>query len=106
MCEKSDDQKKTRVKRYKETLEQFKSSSSNLVNNIVNGDESCIYTYESEKKNQFAVWVFQNEAKPTKVVRFCSLKKNNHIIFHNENGNSHTVRHVIKHLGPWINRIT
>ncbi|CAH1978033.1 unnamed protein product [Acanthoscelides obtectus] len=36
---------------------------------IVSGDESWIYCYEPENKRQSAVWVFQGEEKPTKVIR-------------------------------------
>jgi len=45
-----------------------------LVYNIVTGDETWI-SYDSENKQQSTVWVFQNERKPTKVVRSCSAAK-------------------------------
>ncbi|CAH2003754.1 unnamed protein product [Acanthoscelides obtectus] len=45
------------------------------VNCIVSGDESWIYCYESENKRQSAVWVFQGEGKPTKVIRSRSVSK-------------------------------
>ena len=47
---------------------------SNLGYNIVTGDETWIYSYEPESKQQFTVWVFQNEPKP-KVVRSHSAAK-------------------------------
>ncbi|CAH2010681.1 unnamed protein product [Acanthoscelides obtectus] len=40
------------------------------VNCIVSGDGSWIYCYEPKNKRQPAVWVFQGEEKPTKVIRF------------------------------------
>ncbi|CAH1960199.1 unnamed protein product [Acanthoscelides obtectus] len=45
------------------------------VNCIVSGDESWIYCYEPENKRQSAVWVFQGEEKPTKVIRSRSVSK-------------------------------
>ncbi|CAH1971507.1 unnamed protein product [Acanthoscelides obtectus] len=42
---------------------------------IVSGDESWIYCYEPENKRQSAVWVFQGEEKPTKVIRSRSVSK-------------------------------
>ncbi|CAH1990109.1 unnamed protein product [Acanthoscelides obtectus] len=39
------------------------------------GDESWIYCYEPENKRQSAVWVFQGEEKPTKVIRSRSVSK-------------------------------
>ncbi|CAH1978124.1 unnamed protein product [Acanthoscelides obtectus] len=54
------------------TLDRF-----NFVNvySIVNGDKSWIYCYEPENKRQSAVWVFQGEEKPTKVIRSRSVSK-------------------------------
>jgi [histone H3]-lysine36 N-dimethyltransferase SETMAR len=68
-------QKEARVKWCQETLKRFNSGSSNLVYDIVSGDESWIYSYEPETKQQSTVWVFQDEAKPTKVVRSRSVSK-------------------------------
>ncbi|CAH1999878.1 unnamed protein product, partial [Acanthoscelides obtectus] len=45
------------------------------VNCIVSRDESWIYCYEPENKRQSAVWVFQGEEKPTKVIRSRSVSK-------------------------------
>ncbi|CAH2016206.1 unnamed protein product, partial [Acanthoscelides obtectus] len=45
------------------------------VNCIVSGDSSWIYCYEPENKPQSAVWVFQGEEKPTKVIRSRSVSK-------------------------------
>ena len=56
-------------------LKKFNRDRSNLVYNIVTGDETWIYSYEPESKQQSTVWVFQNELKPTKVVRSRSAAK-------------------------------
>ena len=53
----------------------FNRGRSSLVYNIVTGDETWIYSYEPESKQQSTVWVFQNEPKPTKVVRSRSAAK-------------------------------
>ncbi|CAH2010711.1 unnamed protein product [Acanthoscelides obtectus] len=39
------------------------------------GDELWIYCYEPENKRQWAVWVFQGEEMPTKVIRSRSVSK-------------------------------
>ncbi|CAH2007870.1 unnamed protein product [Acanthoscelides obtectus] len=49
------------------------------VNCIVSGDESWIYCYEPENKRQSAVWVFQGEEKPTKVMVATFVSKPGHI---------------------------
>ena len=67
-------QKQARVKWNKEMLKKFNRDQSNLVYNIVTGNETWIYSYESECK-QSTVWVFQNEPILTKVVRSRSAAK-------------------------------
>ncbi|CAH1973970.1 unnamed protein product, partial [Acanthoscelides obtectus] len=75
------------------------------VNCIVSGDESWIYCYEPESKRQSAVWVFQGEEKPTKVIHWYTticlpkviteLRKINperRIILHQDNASSHTAQ--------------
>ncbi|CAH2002245.1 unnamed protein product, partial [Acanthoscelides obtectus] len=57
------------------TLDRFNSGNSKNVYSIVSGDESWIYCYEPENKPQSAVWVFQGEEKPTKVIRSRSVSK-------------------------------
>ena len=39
------------------------------------GDESCIYAYEPESKQQSTVWVFQDEPNPTKVASAWNTSK-------------------------------
>lgn len=71
----TDDQKKKRVEWCREKLRQFNQGTSNAVYNIVTGDETWIYSYEPETKCQSRVWVFQDENKPTKVIRSRSVSK-------------------------------
>ena len=51
--------KTARVKWNKEMLEKFNRDQSNLVYNIVTGDETWIYSYEPESKQQSTVWYFK-----------------------------------------------
>ena len=66
--------KQARIKWSKEMLKKFNRGRLNLVYNIVTGDETWIYSYESESK-QSTIWVFQNEPKPTKVIHSRSAAK-------------------------------
>lgn len=71
----SEEQKAARVKWCRSTLKRFNVGKSKAVYNIVSGDESWIYSYEPERKHQSTVWVFDDEVKPTKVVRSRSVSK-------------------------------
>nr|XP_012227307.1 PREDICTED: uncharacterized protein LOC105675080 [Linepithema humile] len=62
-------QKKARVDWCKKMLKKFDRGQAKSVYDIVTGDESWIYCYESESKRQSAQWVFKDEEKPTKVKR-------------------------------------
>ncbi|CAH2014056.1 unnamed protein product [Acanthoscelides obtectus] len=57
-------QKAARVNWCQKTLDRFNS-----------GNSKNIYCYEPENKRQSAVWVFQGEEKPTKVIRSRSVSK-------------------------------
>lgn len=69
------DQKKARVDWCKKMLKKFNRGASKDVYKIVTGDESWIYSYEPETKQQSTVWVFQGELNPTKVARARSTSK-------------------------------
>lgn len=71
----TDAQKKACVDWCRKMISKYNCGASKAVYNIVTGDESWIYAYEPERKVQSTVWVFQCEAKPTKVVRSRSVKK-------------------------------
>ena len=62
-------QKKTRSNWSKEMLQKYDRGASKRVYDIVIGDESWIYAYEPESKQQSTVWVFPDEPNPTKVAR-------------------------------------
>ena len=48
-------------------LKKYDRGASQHVYDIVTGDESWIYAYEPESKQQSTVWVFQDEPNSTKV---------------------------------------
>ena len=68
-------QKNARIVWLKEMLQKFDRGASTHVYDIVTGDESWIYAYEPESKQQSTVWVFQDEKNPTKVARARSTSK-------------------------------
>ena len=84
-------QKKARVDWSKEMLKKFHRGASKDVYKIVTGDESWIYAYEPETKQQSTVWVFQDEPNPTKVVRARSTSKQMVACFFGINGHAATV---------------
>lgn len=87
----TEEQKATRVDWCRSTLERFDGGKSKAVYNIVSGDESWIYSYEPERKSQSAVWVFEGEVKPTKVVRPRSVSKKMVASFVSKSGHVATV---------------
>ena len=87
----TDAQKKNRVDWCREMLDKFNQGASNLVYNIVTGDESWIYAYEPERKGQSTVWVFQCEENPTKVTRSRSVAKQMVACFFTKTGHVVTV---------------
>lgn len=82
----SNDQKRTRVKWCREMLKKFRNGRSKRVSEIVTGDETWIYTYDPETKQQSTVWVFGNEPPPTKVVRDKSVSKQMVAVFFRRQG--------------------
>ena len=84
-------QKKARVDWCKEMLKKYNRGASNAVYNIYTGDESWIYAYEPETKQQSTVWVFQDESNPTKVVRARSTSKQMVACFFGKTGHVATV---------------
>lgn len=84
-------QKENRVAWCRSTLDRFDNGSSHLVYNIITGDETWVYCYDPERKQQSAVWVFENESAPTKVVREKSRNKKMVAIFFGITGHVSTV---------------
>lgn len=69
------DQKAARVEWCNKMLQKFNNGLSKHVYDIVTGDETWIYCYEPERKQQSTVWVFPGEAAPTKLKRGRSVGK-------------------------------
>lgn len=65
----SDDQKQARVDWCQFMLKKFDQGRSKAISEIVTGDETWIYAYDPETKQQSTVWVYEDEPPPTKVVR-------------------------------------
>lgn len=84
-------QKQARVNWSQEMLKKFNRGASKHVYDIVTGDESWIYAYEPESKQQSTVWVFQGEPNPTKVVRARSTSKQMVACFFGKTGHVLTV---------------
>ncbi len=72
-------------------LKKYDRGASKHVYDIVTGDESWIYAYEPESKQQSTVWVFQDEPNPTKVVRARSTSKQMVACFFGKTGHVATV---------------
>ncbi|XP_029044179.2 histone-lysine N-methyltransferase SETMAR-like [Osmia bicornis bicornis] len=87
----ADAQKQDRVKWCQEMLQRFNKGRSEAVYNIITGDESWIYQYESENKQQSAVWVFSGETPPLKMKRGQSVGKKMLCTFFSANGHIETV---------------
>lgn len=82
----SDDQKRDRVEWCKFMLKRFDEGRSKSVSAIVTGDETWIYSYDPETKQQSTVWVFEGEDAPTKVVRSKSTGKRMIAVFFRKAG--------------------
>ena len=67
-------------------LQKYDRGASKHVYDIVTGDESWIYVYEAESKQQSTVWVFQDEPNPTKVARVRSTSKQMVACFYGKTG--------------------
>lgn len=63
------EQKDARVEWCIKMFKKYNRGDSKAVFNIYRGDESWIYAYDPETKQQLTVWVFQNEPNVTKVTR-------------------------------------
>ncbi|CAH1999396.1 unnamed protein product [Acanthoscelides obtectus] len=87
----TEEQKVARVNGCQKTLDRFNSGNSKNVYSSVSGDETWIYYYEPENKRQSAVWVFQSEEKPTKVIRSRSVSKKTVAIFVSKAGHIATI---------------
>ena len=56
-------------------LQKYDRSTSKHVYDIVTDDETWMYAYEPESKQQSTIWVVQDKPNPTKVARVGSTRK-------------------------------
>jgi histone-lysine N-methyltransferase SETMAR len=82
----SDEQKEQRVDWCRFMLKKFDNGRSKSVSYIVTGDETWIYAYDPETKQQSTVWVFEDEPAPTKVTRSRSATKQMVAVFFRKSG--------------------
>ena len=71
----SEEQKRGRVDLCTHMLRKFDGGRSPRVWDIVTGDETWVYQYDPETKQQSAVWVFPDENPPVKFKRSRSACK-------------------------------
>jgi len=84
-------QKKARVDWCTEMLKKYSHGTSKVVYKIVTVDESWIYAYDLESKQQSIVWVFQGEPNSTKIVHARSSSKQKVACFFGITGHVTTV---------------
>lgn len=82
----SPEQKQARVDWCRFMLEKFQEGRSKRIDEIITGDETWIYSYDPETKQQSSVWVFEDEPPPTKVVRGRSTAKQMVAVFFRRQG--------------------
>ncbi|GBP85523.1 hypothetical protein EVAR_53747_1 [Eumeta japonica] len=70
---------------------QYNDGASKAVYNIYTADESWIYVYDLETKQQSTVWMFQDESNPIKMIRDKSALKQMVACFFGINGHMVTV---------------
>lgn len=87
----SEEQKEKRVDWCKFMLTKFKGGESKEVSKIVTGDESWIYQYDPETKQQSTVWLFRDESRPQKVKRSRSSGKQMVATFVSQSGHIATI---------------
>lgn len=71
----SDEQKKGRVKWCQTMLEKFDGGQSKSTWKVLSGDETWVYQFDPETKQQSSVWVFPGDAPPIKFKRTRSTGK-------------------------------
>ena len=87
----TEDQKAERVRWCEFMLERFKSGTSKRCWEIITGDETWVYQYDPETKQQSAVWLLPDDASPTKVRRARSVGKQMVATFFSQAGHLATV---------------
>ena len=84
----SDDQKALRVSIYRE-LKQQARDNPNFISNIITGEETWVYGYEPETKQQSSQWKLPNSLQPKKALEVRSNVKSMLIVFFDIQGVVH-----------------
>lgn len=87
----SQEQKAGRVNWCKEMLQKFEEGRAKQIFDIVTGDESWIYQFDPETKQQSTIWIFPDERAPTKTKRSRSIGKKMVCSFFSASGHVATV---------------
>jgi histone-lysine N-methyltransferase SETMAR len=84
----SDDQKTLRISVCRE-LKQQARDDPNFISSIITGDETWVYGYDPETKQQSSQWKSSNSPQPKKARQFRSNVKSMFIVFFNIQGIVH-----------------
>ena len=87
----TDEQKRGRVEWCHYMLRKFDGGRSPRVNDIVTGDETYVYQYDPETKQQSSVWLFPGQPAPQKCRRARSANKQMIAVFFSKSGHVATV---------------
>ena len=87
----TEEQKRARVEWCHYMLRKFDGGRSPRVNDIVTGDETYIYQYDPETKQQSSVWLFPGQPAPQKFKRSRSTTKQMIAVFFSKSGHVVTV---------------
>ena len=82
----TEDQTRVRYEWCQYMLQKFDGGKSHRVWDIVTGDETYIYQYDPETKQQSSVWLFQDQAPPVKFKRARSTSKQMIAVFFSKSG--------------------
>ena len=87
----TEEQKRGRIDWCLYMLRKFDGGRSDRVSNIVTGDETYVYQYDPETKQQSSVWLFPGETPPVKFKRSRSVSKQMIAVFFAKSGHVATV---------------
>ena len=82
----TEDQTRARYEWCQYMLQKFDGGKSHRVWDIVTGDETYIYQYDPESKQQSSVWLFPGQAPPVKFKRARSTSKQMIAVFFSKSG--------------------
>ena len=95
----TEEQKTQRLKCARELLKTYKGCNSQVISNLLTGDETCVHMFELQRRADNKQWKWKDKKCPCIAKRTISSKKMLHAIFFNSSGpvvqvpcpSSHTV---------------